>query len=95
MTAEEEKRIDPDGYAAANLFVGKYSVPDDGHIALGDGVRIRYMRKVGGHMWIDDAEFTGDVTTAQLWLIIEDGDFWPVMINISSLMNRALDGDEA
>ena len=31
-------------YAKANLFVGKYTVPADGHIRLPDDTRIRLLR---------------------------------------------------
>ena len=63
-------------YARVNLFVGKYNVPSDGHIKLGDDAHVMYIRgreKADG--WEEDPE--GDV-----WLIVEDGGFWPVMIRL-------------
>jgi hypothetical protein len=65
-------------YARANLFVGKYKVPSDGHIRLGSGARVRYLRgREGADGWMQDA-------AGPVWLIVEDGDFWPVMIRIES-----------
>lgn len=68
-------------YARTNLFVGKYQVPKDGHIRL-DHARVRILRgTVTEEGWMEDRE-------GNPWLLVEDGGFWPVMIQLD------LDEDE-
>jgi len=65
-------------YAAANLFVGKYAIPADGHIRLAPEARLRFLR--GRELpsgWTSDPG-------GELWLIVEDCDFWPVMIRLEA-----------
>lgn len=62
-------------YSPGNLFVGKYDVPPDGHIRLRHP-RVKVLRGVVTQAgWREDPD--GD-----RWLIVEDGDFWPVMVRL-------------
>jgi len=69
-------------YARANLFVGGYNIPEDGHIRLGDDARVVYLRgreKSSG--WEEDPN-------GALWMMVEDGGFWPVMIEMGERDER-------
>jgi hypothetical protein len=69
----EEKKM---SYARANLFVGKYQIPPSGQIKLSAQARVRYLRgTVTAEGWAEDAN-------GKLWLIVEDGNFWSVMIEL-------------
>lgn len=74
---------EPKGYAPGNVFVGRYKVPKDGWVRI-ENPRIRYMRQLpSGHAFVDDEESTRRLyPNASVWLIVEDGDFWPVMVHI-------------
>jgi hypothetical protein len=66
-------------YARVNLFVGKYQGPKDGHIRL-DKARVRFMHgRVEAGGWHQRATDETD----ELWLIVDDGDFWPVMVRLN------------
>ena len=73
-------RGDKDPYARANLFVGKYKVPRDGHVRLPATTRVRVLRGVVTSAgWMQSPN-------GGLWLIVDDGDdFWPVMVRLNSL----------
>jgi hypothetical protein len=69
-------------YDKANIFVGKYNIPKDGHIKLN---KVKIKIKMGvelsdGLGVIDSFKKTDDKFDP--WLIIEDGNFWPVMIKL-------------
>ena len=66
-------------YAKANLFVGKYQIPESGHIRLSDRARVRYLR---GHETSEGWKQAEAGEPDELWLMVEDGDFWPVMIRL-------------
>jgi hypothetical protein len=63
-------------YARANLFVGKYRVPTNGHIRLPETARVRVLRGV-----VDQEGWSQD-DGGEPWLIVEDGDFWSVMVRL-------------
>jgi hypothetical protein len=70
-------------YARANLFVGKYQIPPSGQIKLSAQARVRYLRgTVTGEGWTEDAG-------GKLWLIVEDGNFWTVMIELGDQDEQA------
>ena len=60
-------------YARANLFVGKYKIPLDGHIRLGSRSRVRYLRgREGPDGWQQD----------------EAGDLWLIVIRLESGLDQ-------
>lgn len=64
-------------YARANVYVGRYKVPRDGHIRLPETARLRILLGV-----VTDEGWTED-PTGEPWLILDDGEgFWPVMVKI-------------
>jgi hypothetical protein len=67
------------GYERVNLFVGGYKVPKGGHLRLADAT-VRFIRGVETEQgWIGTNN-----PLDPLWMIVEDGDFWPVMVRLSS-----------
>jgi hypothetical protein len=70
-------------YARSNIFVGKYEVPEDGWVAL-PNAKIRYMLQLpSGHAFLDETPKNRRAyPDAPRWLILEDGDFWPVMLRL-------------
>ena len=81
MTKREGEAMDDEsGYAKVNLFVGKYRVPKDGHIRLPNAkVRLLLGRETP-EGWVGDG--------TEWWLMIEDGDFWPVMVRLSDTLDE-------
>jgi len=63
-------------YAPCNIFVGKYDVPENGHVRISN-FKIRIIRGTEfGDGWREDKNGTP-------WLIIQDDEFLPVMIRLS------------
>jgi hypothetical protein len=63
------------GYARGNLFVGKYGIPKNGHISL-PNAKVRVLMGVETPTgWVQDSQ-------GAPWLIVQDGDFWPVMVRL-------------
>lgn len=75
-------------YANGNLYVGKYEVPEDGWVKF-DHPRVRYMLQLpSGHAFLDENHRNRrSYPDAPRWLIIEDDDFWPVMIRLEETAN--------
>lgn len=67
-----------DRYARANVFVGAYQVPTDGHVRLPESTRVRIVCGVVSPLgWRADP-------LGEPWLIVDDGrGFWPVMVRLS------------
>lgn len=72
---ETDKPAPHSDYAPANIFVGKYDVPADGWVKL-DDAHVLLLHQVGERQFAAEGD-------GPLWLIVEDGNFWPVMIQLS------------
>lgn len=70
-----------EGYAPINIFIGKYELLET-HIRLNNANIIYKLRSEDGKFYDERNAPPGNYTE---WLIIEDGDFWPVMINLSEV----------